>query len=1011
LGLIRRKSFVGGMLIICLSFLLVLSGCGLKGNQSGNRGKTNHQAAESAADYTAVVNISSTSPKEIPLGMSGNHSELTVRAYRYDNPELIDRVNQYDRMGYVKITGTNTNVYDWKTASFGEEALGQLQADATLYNQYMNNSRMVEAKGGEALADLRVFLQKTGAKAIIPVNVFTNTVDQIGDLARYSYQNHIPVLYFELGNEVSFYTATSNLPWTQRFKNSTDYLNRMEAFNKAIKENYPGAKTVVAMDNISRESYDKNFKSFPDHFWDAITFHRFVGDGPDLPTAISRANWGLDTWNNYLAHYLADSDPDARIEIGEHSVALGGRLDMTHYNGLVVAENMLRLSKFPNVDYFQSWRIPMGIGQPTNNYPNMMDDAYQRNETVDTNNLTFGLFDAAPTVSARVVDGALNNSNAAWVTTVTGGASVETLLNFNPGTKGTMPALYAQAYRGVNGKDYVVITNKSDKTHDVTINMDNESVNQAMTMTYVTADPASKNTAASKPVYLQTATVKAGDPVVIPNYSVTRLEWTRTATPDIPPAPWLVSADPSNNQLDMKWEGGNNGNGVDPNQLTNTRNNKVELKWQVSPGATGYKIAYGTDPNHLTKVEDAGNATSYTVPALQSDSTYYFAVAAYNKSGMSAYSNANPSDVVAVKIAAPAAPAMTWSHYEQSGHAVIEWRSVPGAVGYKLKYGTSSGNYTNVVDVGNNVGKIVEGLTNGVPYYFAVSAYNGTGQSPDSSEVSVTPSADVPLAPHNLAITGETDTSISLNWLKTLTPREYEYFENGNANWSQVSGTWTVVDNPNPTRETKVFQSPETAGPAITVFENATSGDLKGEAAITVKGSYGDDSEVGIVTNYTDSNNYYKFVYDSKTSRFQLIRQRSDGSVILAQAPRTTGQDPTNMVLSLEVNGSQLIPRVNGTALVKDPIIDSDPLAEGIFGLTTTSQVAYFDDVRLYKELGTVNVYRSSQPDANFSLVASGITKNTWSDSNLDPSKSYYYRVTAVYKGNESYDHSNTVLR
>jgi hypothetical protein len=939
-----------------------------------------HPTSTFAADYTATVNISTTSPKEIDLGMTGPHNELSGSAYRWDNPELIDRVNAYDRMGFVRINGTNLNVYDWKTGSVGEEALGQLSSDDKHYYGYMKSGRMVETKGGETLEDLREFLQRTGTKVIIPVNVFTNTMHQIGNMAKYAYENHIPVLYFELGNEVSFYTAEVGLPRSHRFKTGTDYLNRMIAFDREIKNSYPGAKTVVAMSNDRKLKFDEDFKNFPDPFWDAITFHRFVGNGPDFPSAMINANQGLNSWDTYINHYLDNSSPSSPIIIGEHSTALSGILSLTHYNGIVVAENMLRLSKHPNVDHIQSWRIPLGIGRVSNDYTDKMQDAYQRSLKIDTNTLDFDFYDTAPAVSARVVDGALNNSTAAWTTTLTGGTTVQT------SDTTTMPALHSQAYRGTNGKDYLVIVNKSSSTHDVTVKKDDVNVNQTMTRTYVTAVETSTNSATSTPVYTQTATVNAGDPVFIPAYSVTRVEWTRTTTPEVPPIPWFSHADAQNNQVDLKWHHSNN--------------------------ATGYNIKYGTDPNNLTNVVDVGNVTSYSVTGLTNGSTYYFGVAAYNLKGTSLYSNLDPSNNVFVKLEAPDAPLIRKSHYEKNKRAVIEWKSVPDATGYKLKYGTSSGTYTDVIDVGNNIGYIVDSLINGQSYYFVVSAYNGRGESVNSTEVSVTPRNAVPLAPHNLTITDETSTSISLKWTGTKAPRQVHYFENGNTNWNDVLGTWSVVDHPDTTRATKVYKSPNTTGTAMSIFENVSVGDQEGEARIEINGSYGSDSQAGVVARYTNNNNYYKFVYDSEFDKFRLIKRYLANFTVLTEIARTADQDPTDMVLRLDVNGNKLIPRLDSKAIFIDPIIDSNnPLTGGNFGIITISQEAYFDEVRLRKELGTVNVYRSTNPHLNFTLRASGVIGNTWSENSLNSSKTYYYRVTAESNTYESYGHSNTVMK
>ncbi len=80
-----------------------------------------------------------------------------------------------------------------------------------------------------------------------------------------------------------------------------------------------------------------------------------------------------------------------------------------------------------------------------------------------------------------------------------------------------------------------------------------------------------------------------------------------------------------------------------------------------------------------------------------------------------------------------------------SGKAALGWSSVSKAGGYKVKYGTTAGSYTTSVDVGNVTSYTLTGLTNATKYYFAVSAYNATGSTPNSNEVNATPQAPVVL--------------------------------------------------------------------------------------------------------------------------------------------------------------------------------------------------------------------------------------------------------------------------
>ena len=62
-----------------------------------------------------------------------------------------------------------------------------------------------------------------------------------------------------------------------------------------------------------------------------------------------------------------------------------------------------------------------------------------------------------------------------------------------------------------------------------------------------------------------------------------------------------------------------------------------------------------------------------------------------------------------------------------------------GIAGYKVHYGTSSGNYSAVIDVGNTTTCTVSSLQSGLTYYFAVTDYDTSGNvSGCSNQVSYT---------------------------------------------------------------------------------------------------------------------------------------------------------------------------------------------------------------------------------------------------------------------------------
>lgn len=71
--------------------------------------------------------------------------------------------------------------------------------------------------------------------------------------------------------------------------------------------------------------------------------------------------------------------------------------------------------------------------------------------------------------------------------------------------------------------------------------------------------------------------------------------------------------------------------------------------------------------------------------------------------------------------------------------ATLTWSAAAGTVsGYKIYVGEAPRLYTRTVTVGNVTSSTVNNLTVGRMYYFAVTAYNGAGESGPSNEVSKT---------------------------------------------------------------------------------------------------------------------------------------------------------------------------------------------------------------------------------------------------------------------------------
>ena len=142
------------------------------------------------------------------------------------------------------------------------------------------------------------------------------------------------------------------------------------------------------------------------------------------------------------------------------------------------------MSTLPQVKYVASFQMLSNGGiDETNPHLSVVQAAYNSGTTTNTSGLNFGFFLSAQAAGESVANVALRNSTGIYSTTTSGGPTA-------PISGGSIPAIYAQAYQGTNGKHYVVLTNKGASSTVARIMQDGADLTGPMQLTFVTGtDP------------------------------------------------------------------------------------------------------------------------------------------------------------------------------------------------------------------------------------------------------------------------------------------------------------------------------------------------------------------------------------------------------------------------------------------------------------------------------------------------------------------------------------------
>jgi hypothetical protein len=204
------------------------------------------------------------------------------------------------------------------------------------------------------------------------------------------------------------------------------------------------------------------------------------------------------------------------------------------------------------------------------------------------------------------------------------------------------------------------------------------------------------------------------------------------------------------------------------------------LDWNVSFGATGYRLQVSKSSNFNTMLNDDSSLTASSQPVgpLGNDTTYYWRVSAKNAAGWTDFSAAwNFTTIVAI----PRAPILLSPENGSDQVPItptLDWAGLIGVTRYRLQVSKNSGFDTLVVDDSTitSPSRQIGPLDNDTLYYWQVGAKNSAGWGDYSTVWSFTTIIAVPQPPILSApANGSVDIPVSptLSWIASAGAATY----------------------------------------------------------------------------------------------------------------------------------------------------------------------------------------------------------------------------------------------
>jgi fibronectin type 3 domain-containing protein len=437
---------------------------------------------------------------------------------------------------------------------------------------------------------------------------------------------------------------------------------------------------------------------------------------------------------------------------------------------------------------------------------------------------------------------------------------------------------------------------------------------------------------------------------------------------------------------------------------------RIQLSWTApasvgSSPISGYYVYRSLVSGQGMAIEHLGNTLAYSDHALTLGQTYHYSVSAENQDGSGPLS----SEVTTAFMFAPDPPSDLMAT-GSIGAAWLTW-SVPAVnggplSGYTVYMRTSDGSAITRQVGSSSPSALISGLTNGVQYWFTVTATNSAGEGSSSSQASCV-IGSVPSTPTALSASAGNG-SISISWEKPasdggLSDLSYQL-------WRSTSGESTLIATLGSSARTYADTSVvigTTYRYVMTASNSIGTGIQSGQVSATAAIVPGPPSEVSVESDSSSITVTWAIPEDDggiPLSGFSI--HRSSGAVwtmiMTINSPTVTMYRDQSIMDG--VLYQYRIAGINGVgegfrSWPSSPISTmSIPSAFSMNALVGDSNITLFWDIpaSIGAPLSGFDILRTESQSGSVTLTAVSSTTIRFVDDKVIPGCDYVYRITAI---------------